>query len=372
MKMRWQLQVASVYVGAVLGAGFASGQEILQFFVRYGWEGLQASWLSMVLFVLMGPAILWVCYCQGISRYPDLLTLLFGKRGGQLMDVITGLALMVGVVVMLSGTGALVAQQWDWPMWSGVLVTGCCLLLALWSGLRGLVWVNTLLVPVKAIICVTVALAVVYWLPDIGSGNQEVLEGYGLAAVWNNPESTSGNGPIGLLPPSPYLAAFLYVSFNIAMSFVVLVALSPAVTLQGGYGGAGWGGAVLGIVVYLLTFAMLPYWPVIEIYPVPMLHLAGALGTWIGELYAFLLWLAMFTAALSNAFGVAQRLAGQEEGRKYQWALVAAVVGSMPFALLPFASLVANVYPLFGYMGIPLLVAILGRALWEGGHRWRR
>ena len=32
--------IAAVYIGAVMGAGFATGQELMQYFVRFGWAGL--------------------------------------------------------------------------------------------------------------------------------------------------------------------------------------------------------------------------------------------------------------------------------------------------------------------------------------------
>lgn len=50
--MRWKtsFQVAATYVGAVMGAGFASGQEIQQFFARFGYWGLVGVVLSSFLF----------------------------------------------------------------------------------------------------------------------------------------------------------------------------------------------------------------------------------------------------------------------------------------------------------------------------------
>ena len=38
--MRDTLRIAGVYVGTIIGAGYASGQEILQFFTGYGWWGI--------------------------------------------------------------------------------------------------------------------------------------------------------------------------------------------------------------------------------------------------------------------------------------------------------------------------------------------
>ncbi|MBM7867756.1 hypothetical protein GTO89_14005 [Heliobacterium gestii] len=364
----WQVQVASVYIGAVLGAGFASGQEIFQFFVRYGPAGLQAVLLSAALFGLLGPAIFFVCRIYRISRYQDLLDGLFGAKIGKVMDGVITFSLFVGVMVMLSGSGALMSQQWGWPPWTGVAATTALILLSLWWGIDSLIWVNTILVPLKSIICLAVALAIVLWTPSIDEAAPAALTALNCLAGWANPQTTVAE-PNALLPDSPALSGFLYVSFNLTMSLVVLVALAPQVRRRGGYAGAAAGGLLLGLFAYLLTLAMLRYVPEIAAYPVPMLFLAGALHPWTGQVYAFLLWLAMFTAALGSAFGAALRLAKADQGPDFRQKLILSVLSVCPFAMLPFADLVATLYPFFGYVGLPLVLAVAWVSLKE---LWRR
>ncbi|WP_148207088.1 hypothetical protein [Heliomicrobium modesticaldum] len=367
MAALWQIQVASVYIGAVLGAGFASGQEIFQFFVRYGQAGLQAVMLSGLLFGLLGPAIFFVCRSRGFSRYQELLNGLFGETFGKVMDGLIIFSLFVGVMVMLSGAGALMSQQWGWPPWIGVVGTTALILLALWWGIESLIWVNTFLVPLKSIICLAVALAIVIWTPSI-EDTPVVPTALTCLAGWANPQPASTE-PSALLPDSPALSAFLYVSFNITMSLVVLVALAPQVRRRGGYTGAAAGGVLLGFFAYLLTTAMLRYVPEIAAYPVPMLFLAGALHPWTGQIYAFLLWLAMFTAALGSAFGAALRLAKCDQGPAFRKNLTGSVLAVCPFAMLPFADLVATLYPFFGYVGLPLIMAVVWVTIKEIGRR---
>ena len=40
--MKNSIRIAGAYVGLIVGAGFASGQEILQFFTSFGWAGTSA------------------------------------------------------------------------------------------------------------------------------------------------------------------------------------------------------------------------------------------------------------------------------------------------------------------------------------------
>ena len=58
--------LASVYVGTVIGAGFASGQEILQFFGKHGYKGILGVMVITVLFSLLGALDLNTVYTRKI------------------------------------------------------------------------------------------------------------------------------------------------------------------------------------------------------------------------------------------------------------------------------------------------------------------
>ncbi|SDI71827.1 hypothetical protein [Natribacillus halophilus] len=48
------LRVAGAYVGIIVGAGFASGQEIIQFFTSFGMWGIAGAIVTIILFPLLG------------------------------------------------------------------------------------------------------------------------------------------------------------------------------------------------------------------------------------------------------------------------------------------------------------------------------
>ena len=47
-KMAGSFQIAAVYVGTVIGAGFATGREIVEFFTRFGFVGFIAILLKWI------------------------------------------------------------------------------------------------------------------------------------------------------------------------------------------------------------------------------------------------------------------------------------------------------------------------------------
>src|SRR5699024_7459627 len=52
--MKKSLQIAGAYIGLIVGAGFASGQEVLQFFTSFGWYSMIGTLVGAVLFAFLG------------------------------------------------------------------------------------------------------------------------------------------------------------------------------------------------------------------------------------------------------------------------------------------------------------------------------
>ncbi|MEG0620682.1 MAG: hypothetical protein RR477_06115, partial [Raoultibacter sp.] len=48
------IKLAGALVGTLIGSGFASGQEVMQFFTSYGLAGIIGCLVAMVLFGLLG------------------------------------------------------------------------------------------------------------------------------------------------------------------------------------------------------------------------------------------------------------------------------------------------------------------------------
>ena len=72
--------VAMTYIGAVVGAGFASGQELWQFFARWGFSGWLGILLAGLLFALAG-GNLWLAKSSGAfaGHFAGAAGLAFGR-----------------------------------------------------------------------------------------------------------------------------------------------------------------------------------------------------------------------------------------------------------------------------------------------------
>lgn len=94
------LSEASVYTGLLMGAGFASGKEIMTYFVSFGSNWIKAMLLATALFSIAGGILYYLSYYSGGS----LSALLYGKRNS-LLELINGSFLLTLFWAMISAAG---------------------------------------------------------------------------------------------------------------------------------------------------------------------------------------------------------------------------------------------------------------------------
>lgn len=337
MKWKTTLQVAATYVGAVMGAGFASGQEIQQFFTRFGHWGLLGIIVSAVLFSLLGWGILDLQERWKISSYSDFFKNLLGKRWGRRADGLVSILLILGMLAMISGSGAIFYEYFGFSKWLGIILTGLVIALALWFRGEGVLWINSVLIPFKFIFCLGIATAAVF-LAASGDGEGLVLTTNPIVNHWG-------------------LSAILYVSFNLTLAMVVFASLGREVQRPGARLGAILGGVALGVFAFVIGSALLRF-PEILGLEIPMVAVAGKLGDWPAFFYVVVLWFTMITAAIGNGFSLISRAV--DSGKiNYGKATLLLLLLLLPLAGVKFSQIVRIVYPIFGYLGLVFLPAIL-------------
>lgn len=336
MKWKTMFQVAATYVGAVMGAGFASGQEIQQFFARYGEWGLAGIIVSAVLFSLLGWGMLDLQERWKIKSYPEFFNRLLGRRLGRWADGLVSILLFVGMMAMISGSGALFYEYFGFSRWLGVFLTGTVIALALWFRGEGVLWINTVLIPLKFIFCLGIALTAVF-MATSGDGEGIVVLTNPIVKNW-------------------LLSAVLYVSFNLTLAMVVFASLGREIQHPGARMGAVLGGVALGVFAFVIGAALLKFPEVLGL-EIPMVAIAAKLGDWSAFFYVLVLWLAMITAAIGNGFSLVSRVV--DLGKlSYGQTITLLIILLLPVAGIKFSQIVQIVYPLFGYSGLVFLPTI--------------
>lgn len=340
---RWVLasRIGFTYIGTVVGAGFASGQEILQFFTLFGEQGLWGVLVATVLFAWLGTRMMCLgCRLQARS-YEEFNQFLFGERWGPMMTALISVMLLGVTSAMMSGTGALFAEQLGLSFHAGVVFTALLSFFFIVRGMDGLLSVNSLVVPLMFLFIVLVA-----------------------GHVWHSGDLTS---VIALIPspePSNWLSsAFVYVSFNLVLTQAVLVPLGAEIADERTIKLGGWiGGIGLGIMLFACNLALQLHWQEVAQLEIPMGYVISTLGVGVKFIFLAMMWAEIFTSLIGNVYGLTANLSQVMPLKKPVIMLLIFGVSYL-FSLVGFPTLVHYLYPLFGYCGLVVLTVMVCRRM---------
>ena len=113
MNLRTEIGLGAIYMGTVIGAGFATGQEIMSFFTVYGKQGLLGIALASALFFLLGYLVLLQSIRKQSQCLRDILLPLAGERLTLAFELMADVFCLAGYCIMLSGCGAVLEESWN-------------------------------------------------------------------------------------------------------------------------------------------------------------------------------------------------------------------------------------------------------------------
>lgn len=326
------LQIAFTYIGTIVGAGFATGQEIVHFFTRYGTVGLLTILVSASFFIWFGTKIMLLANDVKAKSYEDVNRLLFGERIGQWFSFLLLFELFSISIVMLAGAGTVFSEQLELPFLLGISFTVVLAYLIMMRGMDGIVAVNTVVVPLMLAFTIGVFLK---------TAQTEAF----LSWEWLQL-------PDPYLPGRAWIAPILYAAFNLVSAQAVLVPLGAAVKdrrairLGGLLGGLG-----LGLMLLIGHISLSVYAPAIFQYEIPMATVVYGLGAAVHFLFLLLIYAEVFTTLIANVFGLSLQM--EHRLKTKRTAILAAVLFlCFCFSFIGFKKLLSFLYPLFGFLSL--------------------
>lgn len=337
MKLHIQhgLKICFTIVGTNIGAGFASGREIWEFFGSYGTKSSLYLVISMILFALCSMIILWISWKQRTEHYYSILKLIMGPRMASCFDGLILLYLIASTLVMFAGSGA-TFTQWNMSFILGVGVLAFAVWFILLRDIEGLMSLNYFLMPALSLILLAVCFSFL---------------------THSEPSPVAVHTNMEWLPVWP--SAVTYAALNVIPLMAVLATLGKQISHPLEIGIAGVGSAIcLGGVAVLFNMSLLRIENVIPQYDIPLFALVDSYSpVWLAVI-SIILWLAIYTTAVSGMYGAVFRISGWVHLPRWIIALVVVVV-MIPLSQLGFATLVKFIYPLYGVLNLFVLAMIL-------------
>lgn len=77
---------AGAFIALLIGSGFATGQEILQYFAAYGYQGILGLLFILILFFIIGTELIDTGYEGEMANPNDIYLRVCGPKIGQFYD----------------------------------------------------------------------------------------------------------------------------------------------------------------------------------------------------------------------------------------------------------------------------------------------
>ena len=342
------LRIAGAYIAFLLGSGFATGQEIMQFFVSDGLWGVGGCAVFLLVGTWLAVSLLLTGQRHALHNTDEVFRHFAGDRLGPVLGWYTLVANYCVYVVMLSGAGAVLQARLGIPLQAGAVLMAALVIATLLFGLRELVRVIGSIGPVLVGLVLLVACAAIFRDPGASlAGSAAVDSQHMLRAAPNWWLS----GLVYTAMPALGLAGFL------PPLGAVLVDRRAAVL------GGMLGPLLFALALTLCTLALLGGVPQVVGRMVPMMDIAQRAVPALAPLYSWIVLAGIFTTAAPLLWIVAVRFAADGSARYRVLTAALSVLGLVCAMALPFDRLLNLIYPTIGYSGLLLIACIAARQL---------
>ncbi|MBR1737067.1 MAG: hypothetical protein IJ736_08650 [Firmicutes bacterium] len=350
------VKIGCIFVGNVLGAGFASGKELAEFFCRYGKGGIIGFAVCSVLFGILCCKVLRICREKNIKNYNEFNYFLFGEKIGVVTEVFSMLLTAEIFAAMIAGGSAAIGYFSGEESFLWNIAIGGMIFAVLMFDLKGIADINMLLCPILIIGGVTTGL---YLYGKIGNGaalGEDIIK----EKAWYE----------------WLISAIIYVSYN-------GVTVIPVITGIGEIKRSARCERLCGIISCLIIFmiGIIMMMPLYKMYgniagmPLPLLEMSEREGNVIRYVYFFVFTASVFTTAVGNGFGIVEWL-GEKVMIKKVYIKIIVCAAVIIMSKVGFSAMVERIYPLFGCVGVCEIAAVFinskkfEKVVDKGHHLW--
>lgn len=351
LTVRGVLGVAGTYLAFAIGSGFATGQEILQYFAAFG----SGAFGALILFFIFGSLIDTEFITLGqreeyqqIERKDAAYRYYCGKYVGVFYDYFTNLFVYMSFIVMCSGAGATLNQHYGIPTWVGVVILAAAAGFTVTLGLNRIADIIGKIGP--ALIIITIIIC----LPNIFMGDLSIGEGIRLT------------GEVDIIKAAETwpMSIFNYLGFSILWMVAFLPVYGRTLdSMKQAAAGQILGVGALSVTALIIILAMFTNMDDVATAQIPILTLATNLSPIFGSIFAIIIMLGIYSSAVPLLYSPATRFVHEKTVQGKALILGLALLGAVIAQLVPFNRLLNIIYSINGYVGIIFIILVFIKAI---------
>lgn len=340
------MKYAGAFAACAIGSGFATGQEIMQFFSAYGQKGIWGTIVTTILFTWCGATFMRHGYQHNLTTPKECTVFYFGKKAGAVIEAVFQIFLFGVFSIMIAGAGATMSEYFGISPMIGRIGMSVLAMVTVILGLQKFTDVLGSLGPVIVICAILIGIITIVRHGSQISVAEEVL------AV----------APVTKVEGGWLWSALLYPAFNA----VVVIFLSCCVgSTAASEKEATWGGIVGGIIfggaIIVMNLGLLSNLDSVLSASVPTLVLAREIGPIIATLFSIIICIGIFTTIVPSLWGIVRHFATDGTKKSIFLTILFSVLG-LALGLTDFKALVNIIYPFSGYAGLILFGFMLWRS----------
>ena len=326
------ISITLVIIGALIGAGFASGQEIFSFFYIYGKNGIYGILIMSILIGIFIYKSLKIIYQKQVYNYNDFLNLFI--KNTKIRNVIlwiVNVLLLVSFYIMVAGFGAYFEQEIGINRIIGSIVLNLLCVIVFFSNIKGVLKASNLIVPF-----------LIFFIFFIGIKNIVQIRTIDFHQMKNN----------------WILSMIIYNIYNFILLIPVLISLKKQITKEKNIKKVSILVTIIILILSINIFFLLLNANIKEIenQEMPIVYIISNYFNKYKKIYAFIVLASIFTTAISVGIGFLQNIS--KNSNSYPQFVLFMCITSLLMSNIGFSKLLNFIYPVFGYIGILQIVII--------------
>lgn len=347
---------AGAFIALLIGSGFATGQEIMQYFAAWGYKGILGVIVCFILLAYVGVSFISAGYNNKFDTPNDIYRYYCGKYIGTFYDYFSIFFIFLSFTVMIAGTGATVQQHYSISPYIGGMIMAIVAIATVIFGLQKIVDVIGNIGPIIVVISIVVGIIGILLNPSGGQKGVEIAK------------DLVENEQIKVASSNWLLAAGSYVGFCMLWLAAFLGGIGAnANNEKEGRLGAFSGAAGFSLAVLLMSLGLLFNMADVGGSQIPNVILASKIHPALGNVFSVIILLGIYTTSVPLLWSVIARFAKEKTSKFKLLTVIVGVVGAVIGLVIKFDELVNVVYVLNGYVGLILLFIMIGRSI-----QWKR
>ena len=334
--MKNVFKIVFVIIGTLIGAGFASGQEIYVFFFSYGIKGFIGIIISSVGMGVLIYKTLGIINKYNINSYKDLLDILIKNKKENkyfnfknIINLIINIFILVTFFIMIAGFGAYFEQQFGINSLVGSSILAILNFVIFLTSVKGVIKANELLVPMLIVFLVIIGFINIIDINIVKLGNYIIR--------------TNQSNYI--------LSAIIYASYNSILFIPVLITLKKYINTKKQILFISLISTIIVILLATIIFLILIRVDVdITKLEMPAVYVVSNIFKFLEIIYGFIILGSIFTTSISLGASFLQNVSKN----KKSYTQIAAImcITSVLISKIGFSNLINLLYPIFGYLGL--------------------